>query len=310
MDTLQTYERLLPIIADIDKSITCQSVSAVTGGYKFLCKYTKWAVAGFSLTIGLVTYKITEVVCNESITVSGASLPTQLTFDLYAPKFKHGTIKKVAGELNKLLAPTDRTPLIYLQETVDEGLNFDQSSMIDVNADCRLYFLTAANFKDWTQIEGDTLATRPMRNLVREFIEALTRHRSIGEMTNVGNIKNYNLIGGQDANGTISNMFNEPMNGVQLRVTIPFIKECFCCDIPQLDLRPAPGYVYNSLGDLLAVLYSNEIYVSLGGTVNIIDQNDNIINTVEAPGDYQVTVLTEIRDTIDANTATIIDNLI
>lgn len=46
-----------------------------------------------------------------------------------------------------------------------------------------------------------------------------------------------------------------------------------------------------------------------GGTVDIIDQNSNVIDTVAAGDSYQVEVLEEIVDDEDLNTATIIDPL-
>lgn len=46
-----------------------------------------------------------------------------------------------------------------------------------------------------------------------------------------------------------------------------------------------------------------------GGSVNIIDQDSNVIDTVNAGGVYQVEVLQEIVDDEDLNTATIIDPL-
>lgn len=46
---------------------------------------------------------------------------------------------------------------------------------------------------------------------------------------------------------------------------------------------------------------------SPGGNVIIEDQDANTIATIPAPGTYTVEVLTEIVDTIDSNTATIID---
>jgi len=46
-----------------------------------------------------------------------------------------------------------------------------------------------------------------------------------------------------------------------------------------------------------------------GGSVDIIDQNSNIITSVAAPGSYQVEVLNEIVDDPDLNTTAIIDPL-
>ena len=43
------------------------------------------------------------------------------------------------------------------------------------------------------------------------------------------------------------------------------------------------------------------------GSVDIIDQDENVIETVQAPGQYQVEVLSTVHDTVDNNTETIID---
>lgn len=51
------------------------------------------------------------------------------------------------------------------------------------------------------------------------------------------------------------------------------------------------------------------IVIGAGGTVDIIDQDSNVIETVDAGDTYQVEVLTEIVDDEDLNTATIIDPL-
>jgi len=64
-----------------------------------------------------------------------------------------------------------------------------------------------------------------------------------------------------------------------------------------------PSYIPDFEFDLL---YTE---IGAGGTVDIIDQNSNVIDTVNAGDTYQVEVLTEIVDDEDLNTATIIDPL-
>lgn len=283
MDTKQVYDRLLPVVAQIDKSVTCQSVTDnLNGTYTLLCKRTKWALVGFDITIGLETYRIESVSYNVSITVSGSVLPTVLTFDLYAPKFKHGTIRKVAIELNELLSFRDKTPLIFLHEIVEESEHFDVLDAIDIDADTRLYFLANTNFEDFTQLQGDDIV-QAMRSLASEFTISLSVSQYVSDLKGIGTTRNHNLFGSYSANGVEKNIFNEALAGVEKRITIPFLKNCDCCDIPLLDRRAAPGYVYDQFGNVLAVLYSNET--------------------------YSVTVLTEIVDTIDDNIATVVDNL-
>lgn len=313
MTNNQTYNRLLPIINQIDKGIICQSVSTnLDGTFTFLCKDTGYLTAGYNVTIGLLVYTVVSFDCNVSITVSGTSLPTQLTFDLYPPIYKHGTITKVASELNTLTDFKDRTPLIFLHEIVEEKYHFDPLDAVDTDADVRLYFLTGCNVKDWTQLEGDTLGVQPMRNLWNRFIVALANSQYVQDMTSIGSVKNYNIFGNTNDNGTVKNIFNEFLSGVQAKITIPFLKNCDCCDGGTLDNRPAPGYVYDNSGNILAILYSNQTYtVTTGGAcldVNIVDINTGLtIATVPSGGSYSVEQLTVIQDTIDSNTTTIID---
>lgn len=283
MDTRQTYERLLPIVNSIDKSITCQSVTDnLDGTYTFLCRYTKWATKGYNVTIGAVTYSILEVVTDVSIKVSGASLPIFLTFDLYAPIFKHGTLKRVASELNQQPDFKDRTPLIFLHEIIEEGIHLNSSDIVDSEPDCRLYFLTGCNFEDWDQLQGDTEGVAPMRSLCKEFLTSLINSNRIQELNVIARVKNYNIFGNYDDKGVFKNWLNEFLSGTELKVSIPFLKECDCCD-----------NTYNPCA-----------------SVTIIDQDNNIIESVISGGFYQVTVFNGVQDTIDNNVTTILDNII
>lgn len=314
MNKQQTYTRLLPVFARMNKSLTCTAMTDNGDDtYTFDCEYTKWAIAGHNVTILGNSYTITEVEPNVSLTVSGTIVPTVLTFDLYAGYFKHGTVKKVAEEIGTKNFQNDRLPLNFLHETVNEAVNFDVEDSIETNSTCTFYFLTSCNFQDWTQSDGDTLANIPMRAFCREFVLALSRSTDIiGELKNTADVRNYHVAGlSQDNGGTVKNVFNEYLAGVSLRLTIPFLRNCDCTG-SALDTRCAPGYVLNQAGDAIAILYSNETYtvVPSAGSVNIIDQDDNVIDTVNAGNDYQVTVFDGVRDTVTANVTTIIDNII
>lgn len=316
MDTRQAYDRLLPIINQIDKVVTCQSViTNLDGTFTLGCLYPKWAVSGYDITIGGIVYTIVEVVYGVSIRVKGSIIPAVLTFNLYPPIFKHGTIKRVASELDAKTLQKEKLPLIFLHEIVDESLHLDSFDSVDVDADCRLYFLTSCDYANWDQLQGDTLAIAPMRSLCKEFVKVLAISQYISQLTGTGNVKSYNIFGTVNENGAVKNIFNDFLSGVQLRISIPFLKDFDCVTNPTLDNRCAPAYVLDSLGgNIVAVLYSNDIYIDSGGVVclgvNIKDQLGNIIAVVPSGGNYNVTVLTEIEDTIDSNTSTIIDPLI
>ena len=78
-----------------------------------------------------------------------------------------------------------------------------------------------------------------------------------------------------------------------------------------MDNRPAPVYVYDTLGNVLAILYSNEYYISVGGSCDpvLIKDKDTgaTIATIASGGEYEVTQLSVIKDTITSNTTTIIN---
>ena len=109
MNKQQTYTRLLPVFARMNKSLTCTAMTDNGNDtYTFDCDYTKWAISGHNVTILGNSYTITEVDPNVSITVSGTIVPTVLTFDLYAGYFKHGMVKKVAEEIGTKNFQNDR----------------------------------------------------------------------------------------------------------------------------------------------------------------------------------------------------------
>jgi hypothetical protein len=305
-----TYKRLLPIVNSIDKTIVCNSVvDNLNGTYTFVCHNTKWLTVGYNVTIGLNTYLIADFVCNESITVSGNTIPLVLTFDAYEPIFKHGTIKQVASELNMILDFKQRTPLIFLHEVNDDKIHLDVLDNVDNDAECTLYFLTSANFQDWNQIDGDDKGVQPMRNLINEFIKALSVSQFVNDLTGIGSVKNYNIFGNQDNNGATKNIFSEPLAGCRLKINISFLKDCDCCDVNILDNRPAPAYVYDTLGNILAILYSNEFYISTGGScadVTIKDKDTGaIITTIASGGEYKVQQFEGVRNDL-TGTLTII----
>lgn len=310
----QLYKRLEPIVNSMDKSIICQSVTDNGDGtYTILCNNTKWLTSGFNVTIGLNSYFIVAFECNEWIKLSGSVLPTQLTFDIYPFKFKHGTIKAVASELNQLPNYTDRLPLLFLHDITEDKIHLDKVDAVDNDVDVKLYFLIDCDYANWSINDSDLKAVNPMRNAINEFIKSLSVSQYVAELTGVGTVRNYNRFGNFDDNGVLKNIFNEYLSGVQLRVNIPFFKDCECCDDATLDNRPAPAYVYDNLGNVLAILYSNEYYISVGGScdpVLIKDKDTGVtIATIASGGQYEVTQLSVIKDTITSNTTTIIDNL-
>lgn len=76
----------------------------------------------------------------------------------------------------------------------------------------------------------------------------------------------------------------------------------------EADMQPV-DFVFEADAQPVDFLFGIENIEIGGGTVDIIDQDSNIIATVDAGNSYQVEVLTEIVDDEDLNTSTIIDPL-
>jgi hypothetical protein len=76
-------------------------VDNLNGTYTLnLCK-TYWLETQTEIIVDSVTYIVTSVVNDESITVSGTSIPTLTTFNIDAPTFYSGTIKQTNQELGQ-----------------------------------------------------------------------------------------------------------------------------------------------------------------------------------------------------------------
>lgn len=227
-----TYELLEPIIQAIKKTIVIDSVVNNGGGsYTLNVCNTLWATQGFPLTIQGNSYVITAVVPNVSITVKGLVVPVSGTFDLYAPKFYHGSISVVEGELNQSVNSNklsiDKMPMIWLHEPVDEENDPNTENAIVRKSRCELYFLIDANFAQWTQDDHYKQAIKPMRQLIMAFFEAL-KNSSAVEYDLIGLFPTMDLprFGRYTAySGAKKAIFAQyEMSGTKLTITIPFIR--------------------------------------------------------------------------------------
>jgi hypothetical protein len=234
-----TFELLQPIIDLIDKSVIIQSVTEIDPGKKyklFLCD-TKWATQGFPTTIQGNQYKIIALDPNVSITVSGTVLPTIGSFNLYAPKFLHGTIKVAEEGLNKKasngsLLSIDKMPLIWLHEPIDERISYDDENPIYRFSNCDIYFLVDANISKWEQDDHYKQAIKPVRQLISGFMDAMMKSGLIND-NELGDIKIMDLprFGRYTAdNGASKAVFAEyELSGTKLNIEIPFIRNSKNC---------------------------------------------------------------------------------
>lgn len=235
-----TYELIIPIVEAINKTVLIDSITDNTlFNYTIYSTCTKWTTKGFTVTIGGNSYEITAIVANESITVQGTialDLETE-SFELYEPKFYHGTIKATEADLNRKennrLWASDKLPMIWLHEAVEETHHNNESDAIARESRCELYFMIDADFSKWVNEDHYELAIKPMRNLIDEFMKAM-KSSGLVDMDNIEDFRTMDFARWGtylDKSGSEKQVFSSySMSGSKLDITIPFIRnQTNCC---------------------------------------------------------------------------------
>lgn len=229
-----TYELLEPVISAMNLSVKIQTVvENSAGNYTIFSCDTKWATVGFTISIQGNDFKIISVVPNFSITITGGLVaPVKGQFNLYVPKFYHGTIQATEADLNEKtnnnLLSSDKLPMIWLHEPVDEVVDFQPKSAIERKSNCDLFFIIDANFSGWSNDDHYEQAIKPMRSLFLSFYEAL---KGSG-IVNVNLIESFKIndlprFGRYTAtSGAKTAIFAQyEMSGVKCNITLPFFRQ-------------------------------------------------------------------------------------
>ena len=175
---------------------------------------------GFTITINAVNYVITEVHKNVSITITGDVLPTEDSFEVYPPFYHHGTIISSAGELAKESNSSNKTPLIFLHETITDKFFNKSSNPLERETTLRMFFLTQSNWNSNTTNQHYTSALEPMRALVYNFINTLNRTRYIAPIEDY-TVTNHTLFANYLQDGYTEAIFDKNLSGCELNITIP-----------------------------------------------------------------------------------------
>jgi len=181
---------------------------------------------GFSITIDTVNYLITEVDKNTAITITGDVLPTEDSFEVYPPFYHHGTIISSAGELAQINNSNNKTPLIFLHETITDKFFNKVNSNLERETTLRMFFLTQSDWNNNTTNNHYSKALEPMRALVYNFINTLNRTRYIAPIEDY-TITNHTLFANYLQDGYTEAIFDKNLSGCELNITIP-IRDNIC----------------------------------------------------------------------------------
>lgn len=232
-----TYKLLKPIIAAIDGTVKIKSVTINSpGNYTLIVCDSLWATQGFTITIQGNQFKIIAIVPNVSITITGGAIaPIKGSFVLYHPKFYYGTIQSTIQDLDRKvnynLLTSDKLPMIWLHESVDERINLDSLSAIHTRNSVDLYFMVDANFAQWTNDDHHTYAIDPMRQLCDSFISAMKLTGLVNDhLLEQIDLNEYARWGTTAKDGQSKKIFNMEMSGIKVKLNIPFMRgNKTCC---------------------------------------------------------------------------------
>lgn len=125
-------------------------------------------VDGFSYEVVRVDY------CQEAITINAVLVEAEIVI-IPTPFFIHGTYRKTNNELNALLDESEKVPMIYLHEVIDERWgNFESS--IDVTASFRFFLLDSSPQNGIDPLSGNPLEnTKTTQSQYANIIQPLSK---------------------------------------------------------------------------------------------------------------------------------------
>jgi hypothetical protein len=191
-----------------------------------VCK-TLHARIGSMIEVDGVVYEVTGVKNNDVIIIKGLPANPKL-ITLTSPYYLHGTTLAVNTELDKLDKDI-KFPFIYCFEAIRERYYNEADSLIDRDADIRLFFLDNANFADWTTEEHYRNTIDGMRNLQQELIKKLNNHKSVGLFSDY-EVINHVKFGVYTERGHERKIFNDNTSGVEILLTLPLYIGFEKCD--------------------------------------------------------------------------------
>jgi hypothetical protein len=145
------------------------------------------------------------------------------------PFYFHGTPIATGNEIQRILETANKLPMIYLLEIITDEFDRDPESSIERTSTVSLFFLDEANFADWDTDQHYSEAIIPMMNYAISFIDYLDESSNIGVLGNVS--LTYHAKFGLNIrtnSGHIQNLFPENLSGVQVRITLPILKNLKC----------------------------------------------------------------------------------
>lgn len=206
---------LKEIVLIINRDMEIISATTVGGNFSLRVCDVKYAQKGYKVLIDDIEYKIESVdFNNKTIVVSGSVIPSVTFFRLYPVYFFHGTPRETATEISNPDHANLITPMVFLNETFEEGVSFDDLSAIDRVVKPGIYAL-GQRPEDKFSKDLQEFYVNPMRRLMELLIKTAKGQTQLFDMTDYKtSLVNYSKFGVYVTNaGVKKNLFAIPLAG-------------------------------------------------------------------------------------------------
>lgn len=210
----------------VDNGDGTYTIETCNTGYLFPC---------YEFEIAGVNYKVLneigkDFVFNERFTIKGNIVPTVTEITLDSLKYYHGTVIATKEELARKELSSDKFPMAFLLEILEDDFNNVFDARIDRNSQLRLYFLSETDENNWNTNEHYEFSIKPMRNLLYKFIAHLNESVMIGDIDSYRAINHAKFgVFVSSKGGHTERIFNDKLSGVELRIDLPILKSGVCC---------------------------------------------------------------------------------
>lgn len=224
---IETVDIIRDLVASLQLKVIVDSVTDnANETYTIKTCNTRHIQSGMSFSVSSVDYVVTSFVRDVSFTVSGASTIVATSFLLPAPKFWHGSILETNKTLTGITDMNEKVPMVYLRRPYRDNFNRDDSA-IERDSDVTLYFLCEDNFQQYDIDDRDDECIYPMRSLLYSFVEMLKDNPQIGKIESF-EVENKERFGVVNSKGVEKALFDTPLSGCELSITIPIKKNYQC----------------------------------------------------------------------------------
>jgi len=185
---------------------------------------TYWVHLGQSLTIDGNNYTVTDFTLNQDITLKGSTAPGEVTFQLEAPEFWHGSHRKVEGERAK--KKNVKNPVVYLPKTRATQPGEYDSDIAYTGSIRPIFLLNYLKKYDTTKLQQSKVID-PAHSMADLFFKLVQDDDRFNEPERARR-EEWPNFGDSTVWGNDELIFDQPLSGVELEVDLEVLIYSFC----------------------------------------------------------------------------------